>query len=84
MCVYMEVELARESLRTSLFLFIHCTFGFWVYNFEELGRWYFFDKTFKVELFYGTQYHPTVVVRYYRFFQFFTMSKMIICFMYIV
>jgi hypothetical protein len=36
------------------------------------------------EVFYGTQYHPTVVRWYYRFFQFCTMCKMVICSMYII
>jgi hypothetical protein len=36
------------------------------------------------EVFYGTQYHPTVVRWYYQFFQFCIMGKMVICSMYII
>jgi hypothetical protein len=36
------------------------------------------------EVFYVTQYHPTVVQWYYRFFLVFTMGKMVICSMYVI
>jgi hypothetical protein len=36
------------------------------------------DMGIALEVFYGTQYHPTVVRWYCQFFQFFTMGKMVI------
>jgi hypothetical protein len=44
--------------------------------------WELFHES--IEVFYGTQYHLTVVRYYYHFFQFFYYGKMVICFMYII
>jgi hypothetical protein len=53
--------------------------GDWAARLPRVG-----DGRLRREVFYGTQYHPTVVQWYYLFFSFFTMGKKIIYSMYII